>query len=175
MPFARLRLSLLCLLIVQVLACGENSAPTGPSVSADEIPDGASSVAYSVLEEVTTSFSGIHERRRLIIRKEADWEAFWDDFTATVSPKPDRPDVDFSRHMVIAATMGQQSSGGYSISVEQVAEKDGTLYAAVQEVLPGVGCLATTALTAPAVAVSVPRRDGVVAFVDNELALPCAP
>jgi len=161
--------------VLALAACGGSSQePTGPRTAA-EIPDGAAAVAYQVVDEVTTSISAIHERTRRVIGDEEAWSAFWDEFMGPVEPRPDPPAIDFSTHMVIAATMGQRNSGGYSISVEQVAEKDGTLYAAVREVTPGVLCVTTDALTAPAVAVTVPRNSGTVAFVDTELELPCGP
>ena len=109
---------------------------SGPETAA-EIPVGATQLAFAPLEEVSTPISAITDRRRLVIRDAATWEAFWADFAVRVEPRPAPPAVDFSTSMVIAATMGQRTTGGYTISVEEVAEKDGTLYAAVQEVTPG--------------------------------------
>ena len=166
--------------LVSVGAVGCSSAPGDPGTdsspeTAAEIPADATQLAFDPLEEVSTPISAIVDRRRLVIRDAAAWEAFWADFAAQVQPRPAPPDVDFSTQMVIAATMGQRTTGGYTISVEEVAEKDGTLYAAVQEVTPGVLCITTDVITAPAVAVLVPRHSGTVAFVDTELELPCAP
>ncbi len=156
-------------------ACSASSQqPAGPQTAA-EIPQGAAAVSYEAIEEVSTPISGILERMRVVIRDENSWDDFWNEFVSLVEPRPIAPAIDFSTHMVIAATMGQQTSGGYTISVEEVAEKDGTLYAAVQEVTPGALCITTDVITAPAVAVTVPRHDGPVAVVERELALPCAP
>ena len=160
---------------VLLAAC---SAPgqelAGPQTAA-EIPQGADAVSYQVVEEVTTPMSGILDRSRLVIGDETAWNEFWDQFTGLVQPRPDPPSIDFATHMVIAATMGQRTSGGYLISVEEVAEKDGIMYAAVQETSPGAMCVNITVMTAPAVAVVVPRHEGTVAFVEEELALPCTP
>lgn len=172
--------AILVVALVSIAAVGcsstadDSGAGLGPEY-ASEIPAGATQLAFDPLEEVSTPISAIVDRRRLVIRDEAAWEAFWDDFAAQVQPQPEAPAVDFSTHMVIAATMGQRSSGGYTISVDEVAEKEGVLYAAVQEVTPGVMCITTDVITAPAVAVLVPRHSGTVAFVDTELELPCAP
>ena len=155
--------------------CSNDAGHPAAPMTATEIPQGAATVSYTVLEEVTTQISAIVDRRRLVIRDASAWEAFWDDLAARIEPWPDPPAIDFATHMVIAATMGQRTSGGFVISVEEVAEKDGTLYAKVQEVTPGVLCITTDVITAPAVAVLVPRHSGPVAFVDKELALPCAP
>jgi len=161
-------------------AVGCSSASEGPGAisepeTAAEIPAGATGLTFDPVEEVSTPLSAIVERQRLVIRDAAAWAAFWDEFAARVEPRPDPPAVDFTTHMVIAATMGQKTSGGHSISVEEVAEKDGTMYARVLETSPGVSCVNITVMTAPAVAVVVPRHDGTVAFVEEELALPCTP
>jgi len=166
--------------LLSVGAVGCSSTTEDPATIAGpetvvEIPAGATQLAFDPVEEVSSPISAIVDRRRLIIRDAAAWEEFWGEFTARVEPRPDPPTIDFAAHMVIAATMGQKTSGGYVISVEEVAEKDGTLYAKVQETTPGVMCTNITVMTAPAVAVVVPRHQGTVAFVDTELALPCAP
>lgn len=161
--------------MVALVGCsGRAEEPTGPE-TASAIPSGAAAVSYEIIDEVSTSNSAILDRRRLVIRDAETWAAFWSDFVGLREPKPPAPDVDFGARMVIAATMGERSSGGYSIGVPEVAEMEGLLYALVREVAPGIECAVTTALTAPAVAVSVPRHEGSVAFVDEELALPCAP
>jgi len=59
--------------------------------------------------------------------------------------------------------------------VEEVAEMDGTLYAAVKETRPGASCVTATVITAPAVAVTVPKHDGQVAFIDREVTHSCGP
>ena len=161
--------------VLLVSACSAPSQELAGPQTAAEIPQGAKAVSYQVVEEVTTPISGILDRTRLVIGDETAWNEFWDQFADLVQPLPDPPPVDFTTHLVIAATMGQRTSGGYTISVEEVAEKDGTIYAAVQETSPGAMCMNITVMTAPAVAVTVPRHDGPVAFVETELALPCTP
>lgn len=168
------------LAVTVVVGAGCSSSTEGPGVAmepetAAEIPAGATQVTFEPIDEISSPMSAIINRRRIVIRDAETWMVFWAEFVARVEPRPDPPSVDFSTQMVIAATMGQRTSGGYTISVEEVAEKDGTLYAAVQEVMPGVQCITTDVMTAPAVAVMVPRHVGTVAFVDTELALPCAP
>lgn len=160
---------------VLLAACSASSQDAAGPTTASEVPPDAASVSYIVLEEVTTAISGIDDRRRVVIRDEVGWASFWDEFAVAVEPRPDPPPVDFVTHMVIVATMGQRSSGGYTISVEQVAEKNGILYARVLEASPAVSCVNITVMTAPAVAVTVPRHDGTVAFVEEELELPCTP
>ena len=168
------------LAVTGAMGAGCSSSTESPGLAmepetAAEIPAGARQVTFEPIDEISSPMSMIIDQRRIVIRDAGDWSEFWDEFVRLVEPQPDPSSVDFSTQMVIAATMGQRTSGGYTISVEEVAEKDGTLFAAVQEVTPGVLCITTDVMTAPAVAVMVPRHVGTVAFVDTELALPCAP
>lgn len=175
-----MRSAVLVVLLAGLGAVGCSSTSDGPGAisepeTAAEIPAGATGLTFDPVEEVSSPMSAIVERRRLVMRDAAAWAAFWDEFSARIEPQPDPPAVDFTTHMVIAATMGQKTSGGYTISVEEVAEKDGTMYALVKETSPGATCVNITVMTAPAVAVTVPRHEGTVAFVEEELELPCTP
>jgi hypothetical protein len=131
--------------------------PTGPSTgSAEDVPPNAQVVSFDVVEEATTPVSGIRDARRLVITDRATWQAFWDDFHSTVVPKPEPPAIDFDARMVIAATLGERTSGGYAISVPEVAREGDALYVVIEEAAPGTDCVTATVMTTPAVAVSVP-------------------
>ena len=173
-PGRVLILSLVALTLVACSSGAPDAGPTGPETAA-EIPAGATATTFEVVEEVSSPMSGIEDRRRLVIRDSGTWSDFWSELAARVEPAPPVPEIDFGTSMIIAAAMGQRTSGGYEISVEEVAEKDGKLYARVQETSPGAACMTITVMTAPVVAVVVPRHEGPVAFVEAELALPCAP
>lgn len=77
-------------------------------------------------------------------------------------------DINFATRSVVLVFQGQQSSGGYSVSVEEI-RRDGTLLAVrVNERRPASGDITTQAITSPFVAVSVPRPAGgtTVRFAD---------
>ena len=168
--------SLPALLLGSLVGCSDSDSPAGPpgTGNASEVPPNAQVVVFDVVQEATTEISGITERRRDVIVDETEWAALWDEITTFVMPKPPVPAIDFGSRMVILATMGERTSGGHSISVIQVAEEQGTLYAVVEEATPGIECMTTDVVTTPAVAVSVPRASGTVLFVEREIAYPCA-
>ncbi len=62
------------------------------------------------------SNTGIAESRRLVIRDNQTWTAFWRELNVG-----DQPQVDFNRNVVVAVAMGQRSSGGYDIAVQGVS------------------------------------------------------
>jgi hypothetical protein len=88
--------------------------------------------------------SGIKGARRLVIRDAATWAQFWSELGAGV-----RPEVDFSRDLVVAVASGERTSGGHDIAVEEVTRSGGDLRITVVETAPGAECVTTAALTQP--------------------------
>lgn len=159
-------------LVAAALACSSD-AIGGPEFS--PLPEGAVAVGFSRMDEVHASqYTGISERRRVVIRTQDEWLAFWSEFTGNVQPPPEAPSVDFATQMVIVATMGARNTGGYAISVEGVFEDDGRLIVQVLEQSPGSSCLTTQALTAPATAVIAPITDATVEFDEATMVSDCS-
>ena len=164
-------------LLFTVSACsGDDPVSPGPGTgSAVEVPPNAQVVAFDVVQEVTTPISGIVERRREVIADAAEWAALWDEMQSRVMPKPPVPEIDFGARMVVFASMGERTSGGYAISVLEAAQEEDVLYVEVEEATPGIECITTDVISTPAVAVVVPRTTSMVLFVEREIAYPCAP
>jgi len=141
--------------------CFATTACAGPSgIPADGVP-------VSMQRLFSDQDSGIEQSRRAVIRSAAQWQSTWDELTrARTLAVPQRP-LDFGRSMVILATMGTQRTGGHSIAIEGVYRGGGRLWVVVREVKPGLGCMTTQALTAPADAISVPLSDEPVSFVER--------
>jgi hypothetical protein len=137
-------------------------------------PPGAITLATEpILTVPQTFFSGIRDRRRFVIRSRAEWEAFWAELTSNQLPPPPAPEIDFGSRMVIAASMGGRSTCGYSIAVEQAWWSEGRVTTVVLESSPGSSCLVCQAVTAPAAAVIVERRDGPVTFIERSRTTRC--
>ncbi len=120
--------------------------------------------------------SGYPEPTRLVVRNDAEWVVAWERLTAAIVPRPERPAVDFSEHMLLVATMGARASGGYAVSIPSARmEEEGTLVADVVETSPGAGCLTTAAVTHPAAVARVAHYDGPVAFAVQQAVRACAP
>ncbi len=155
-----------------VAASGCESTPLESDDAADAqevptIPAGAEAVLVQGMEEITAAVSAIPDRRRVVIRDQSSWTAYWNDFHANIVPMPDPPSVDFSTKMVVAATMGTRPSGGYSVSVSAVYQQDGTLFFRIREASPAPTCPNVAVVTAPAVAVLADRWNGPVEFVEE--------
>lgn len=88
--------------------------------------------------------TGIGEARRMVIRDANTWAEFWSELGAG-----DRPDVDFTRNVVVAVAAGQRPTGGYEVAVDRVSQADGELRIDVVERTPGPNCVTTSAQTQP--------------------------
>jgi hypothetical protein len=88
--------------------------------------------------------TGIDEARRLVIRDVNAWAEFWSELGVG-----DRPEVDFSRDLVIAVAAGQRPTGGHEIAVQEVSQSNGALTISVVETTPGPNCMTTSSLTQP--------------------------
>ena len=164
------------LLLTAALACtpAGNPEPTRDSAPAPA-PPAAETPASGITrfpEEVLQTFrynSGFEERERLVVRDSATWAVVWDKLIGSGRPKPALPHVDFDRHMVLVASSGTRSSGGYTLLIERY--EGGTAY--VLFTSPGRTCGTTAALTNPADAVMVPRTGNAVQWADRDSTHEC--
>jgi hypothetical protein len=108
--------------------------------------------------------SGIREESQLVITNQADWEALWKRHSANVIPQPPLPKVDFEKESVLVSTLGQRTTGGYSIEIVDVREVDKKAEVIVVNRRPPPGAITIQALTAPIHIVAVPRLTGKVEF-----------
>jgi PrcB C-terminal len=95
--------------------------------------------------------TGVAESRRLVIRDANAWSQFWSELGVG-----ERPAVDFTQNLVIAAASGQHATGGFEIAVQRVGETNGELTIEVVETSPGPNCITATALSQPVDVVTVP-------------------
>lgn len=170
MPASRVASPLLVAVLLASCADGAVRPPAGD----DAAPPEDVVLSAEPIEAVAgSSYTGIEDRRRLVIRERAEWEAFWRELAANQIPTPPAPEIDFGRSMVVAATMGTRPTGGYSIAIDEVAWSGGTIRVTVVETSPGEDCVLTQALTAPVAAVEVERREGEAVFVEREEPYAC--
>ena len=129
-------------------------------------------LAFDTLEyddgtDVEGDNSGIVSKQLLVIRDEDTFTEFWADHTALMAPQPAQPDVDFGERMVIAAFLGQRSTGGYNIQVEDIRENDEFMIVEVEIETPGDNCTLTQAVTQPHHVVVLDDSDKPVQFSET--------
>jgi hypothetical protein len=134
----------------------------------DESPGNRQSaeVAFQVVADEVAC--GLEEPARLVVRDEEAWARLWSQVYLPVEPVPERPEVDFSREMLIAVAMGTHRSGGFDISVQRIAVEDERLMVTVHTSRPPPGAMVGMALTQPLQIVRVERNDEEVVFLDAQ-------
>ncbi|HEX2079797.1 MAG TPA: protease complex subunit PrcB family protein [Longimicrobium sp.] len=103
---------------------------------------------------------------RCVVRRAEEWAALWSAMVRPVSPVPPLPAVDFRSRMVLVAAMGTQPTTGYGIGIVGVRRTGAGIAATVLRYTPS-GCEVGMAETEPAHAVSVPRTDAPVRFIEK--------
>ena len=84
--------------------------------------------------------SNIKDPQYSDIHNQADFDALWQKAFAKQSGAPDKPVVDFSKDMVLAIFIGDQSTGGYIIRIKNVDTSGATIDVTVLVTSPGQNC-----------------------------------
>src|SRR2546428_2357107 len=88
------------------------------------------------------TFSGIQEPTQQVIKDEATWKQIWTRHGTGGRAVPDRvPEVDFAKEMVVAATLGRQHTGGFSIEVMDAKPVGDRLQISIKRTSPPPGAM----------------------------------
>jgi len=120
-----------------------------------------------------TSYSGIEDSLRLVVRDEQAWRAIWRVIHRRVAPVPPLPSIDFQQEMVVVAALGARRSGGFGIRVDSATDLGDSVEIVVRKDVPGKGCLLSSALTQPLDLVRLPARPLPVRFRDRSVVEHC--
>lgn len=135
-----------------------NSVPAGP-------------LAFETLD--SGLYSGITEHKEVAVRSHAEWADLWREHISIVSPPPDSPTVDFSQEMVVAVFMGEQSTGGYSIEINQIVKEGSKIKVFYTETSPDPECMVAQMLTQPFHIVKLARQDLPLVFIQERTTKSC--
>ena len=123
--------------------------------------------------------SRVEGKLRLAVRDRDEWIALLKRmFTidSSLGPNLEREpwtEIDFSREMVIVATMGTRPSSGYCIFIDSIYERDGRLDVTVRAV-ENPRCGVFPVMTAPLDIVRLPKTDRPVVFHETQVDSDCA-
>lgn len=111
------------------------------------------------------SNSLVTEARQVLIRDDAAFELLWRQHQGSLELLPD---VDFERDMVVAVFLGEQPTGGYEVSITEVAESDSGIRVYYSVTEPHPDFMVIQMLTAPVHMIVVPAREGEIQFIQQE-------
>jgi len=119
----------------------------------------AVAIAFTTVE--AGALSGVTEPMDLVVKGESEWEYLWDLTHRHLVPKPDLPEVDFQKEMVMATLMGERNSSGYRIEIYEISLQDKVVKVKVKNhETPGN----LTLMTQPYHIVKIPRHPYKVEF-----------
>lgn len=120
------------------------------------------SVSFSTV--LQGSNSGIIEKNNFAIHTESEWNDFWKTFTGP-SLNMQKPEINFSFEMTIAVFSGEKRTGGYSILVDKIIQRNGKIFVYIKEIQPPAGSVVTMALTQPFHIVKMPKSERPIDFL----------
>ena len=103
--------------------------------------------------------SGGESPRFFVANSQAELENVWGQAYGSLRPQPEVPQIDFSQESVAGMFLGQKSTGGYGVSVQDMTLEDGEVYVQVNVSEPARDAITTQALTNPWIMVRVERPD----------------
>ena len=101
----------------------------------------------------------IDEPREVVIRTQADWQAFW----KTHSTQP-APVVDFSKSIVAGMFLGMRPSGGYGVAIRAVRRTPTGAVVEYVSSTPDKNQMVVQMLTSPFHLIAIPNDVGKVEF-----------
>jgi len=145
--------------------------PAAPSVSirffsrqkkmiAADQAGGEAAIVANIAQRWEGRHSGFHKPGRVVVLTAEKWPTLWQYMHASVIEKPPLPPVNFDQQIVIAVYLGLRSTGGFAISITQVALVGEHLEVTVQQTTPQPGQMVTQSLTQPYSVVVIPRTLG---------------
>lgn len=84
--------------------------------------------------------SNIKDQMYKDIHTQADFDKLWQKAFGGMGMAPDKPNVDFSKDMVIASFIGEQKHGGFIIRITKVDQTPSGIDVTVMTTIPGANC-----------------------------------
>ena len=103
------------------------------------------------------AMSRIDGARQAVVRSAAEWSTLWSQHAGERA----RPEVDFSKEMVVAVFLGTRPTAGFSVEIVGAREEGATLIVSYREARPQPGSVTAQVLTSPYHLVAVPKHGDV--------------
>jgi hypothetical protein len=110
------------------------------------------------------AFSGIQEPKQIVVTNATQWAELWQKHSVKREPKPQAPEIDFSKQTVLFVSLGEKRTGGYGVEIADVKKDNGKTEVTVKTKSPKPGGFQIQAITAPFVIVAIPKVEGEVQF-----------
>jgi hypothetical protein len=144
-------------LALALLACASchAPAPARSSAPADALPFEPLLKGYQ---------SGLRTPGAQLITDDAHWTAFWKQHSHWRIPAPAAPQIDFSTRSVLAISLGDKPSAGWSLELRWLVLRNGRLVVHVAQHPPPKDHLVPQVVTQPYAIVTLARTEAQIEF-----------
>jgi hypothetical protein len=161
-------------LAILFAACGkEEGSSGGAAADAGPLPAGFTALPAAARLEVPVRAANCYAApTRMVFRNEIAWTQYWTNERRGCTAPPLPAGVDFSRDMLVFASMGKRMSDQDRISIEATSTRPDTLVIFVRRSMQESGC-AGRATTFPQSLVKIPATTSYVKFNEEHRRIPC--
>lgn len=161
-----------CALTAVLAACGGEGGSEG-GAEAGPLPPGFTALPAAARLPVPQRPGNCYASpTRIVFRNQVAWEQFWTDERRGCIAPPVPAGVDFSRDMLVFASIGKRMSEHDRITIEATSTRPDTLLIFVRRVMQESGCSGREA-TFPQSLVKVPTDTRYVKFSEEHRRIPC--
>ncbi|NOX42754.1 MAG: protease complex subunit PrcB family protein [Gammaproteobacteria bacterium] len=108
--------------------------------------------------------SNISVQRFEVVYNNSELDNLWMEQGQGLGGEHGKPVVDFEIGQALALFLGQRSTGGCLIDIENIIELESQVDIHILETVPGAGCAVTTAFTQPYLFVEIIKTNKLVSF-----------
>ncbi|RMZ50576.1 protease complex subunit PrcB family protein [Flavobacteriaceae bacterium PRS1] len=109
-------------------------------------------------------YGGMTDSKFIVIKEETTLNEIYKLINKNKSPGIKIPIINFEKETVLVLFLGEKSSGGYSIAVEQILDENEKVTVKYKVTLPKLGEMVTTVMTQPYCIIKIPKTLKEVGF-----------
>lgn len=109
-------------------------------------------------------YGGMTDSKFIVIKEETTLNEIYKLINKSKSPGIKIPIINFEKETVLVLFLGEKSSGGHSISVEQILDENEKVTVKYKVTLPKLGEMVTTVMTQPYCIIKIPITSKEVIF-----------
>lgn len=169
---APLMAALAALALAALGACGKEGGSNGSRVAdAGPLPAGIEALSAGArLQPPEPTANCYSAPTRMVFHNQTEWDQFWTDERRGCTPPPVQ--VDWSREMLVYASMGKRMAKEDQISVDGTGVRNDTLLVFIRRSMLAAGCSGRET-TFPQSLVKIPASSMYVRFSEEHRKIPC--
>lgn len=114
-----------------------------------------------------------NEKGNYVVKNVSEFNFLWNKIYSGAVIKPELPEVNFDKYMVVAVFNGIETNRGYDIEITKVGEKNNSIYVFLKKILPGNNCITSGSFVNPYHIVGFAKSEKEIYYVEKEETVNC--